>query len=417
MSDHLHGWADRKNERRTLVEGQEAHPKHTAVVADEEGKDGIGAGCYVALLAKLALHPEVIGISVRPRLSLTNNAAKGIIQSLNASIPITEEYEANSFPYQAAGLNGSEQVVTIADTGLDTEHCSFAGSASDTGISPISFGELSYDNSYRKVIQYVAYVDGKDTSSGTGHGTHVAGSSVGSNYDRSDNEYDGMAIGAKAAFFDIGSYSTDALYAPPNFDDMFNPGVNAGSQIFSGSFGYAYNYYSSDSIIIDRYLYLLNEDYTVLLSVGNEGQEGFYSAIDPAQAKNAIAVGSTESSFHKLSTVNRDADQDYVPYFSSLGPTFDYRYKPDILMPGQFIKSADDYSTCNFEISAGTSMSCGLSGGVAAIIRQFYLDDNFAYARNLHISQHAESQTPVGSANQSFPYPFGLPSKEVQRRL
>ena len=300
--------------------------------------------------------------------------------------------------------------MTIADTGLDTEHCSFAGSASDTGISPISFGELSYDNSYRKVIQYVAYVDGKDTSSGTGHGTHVAGGSVGSNYDRSDNEYDGMAIRAKAAFFDIGSYSTDALYAPPNFEDVFNPGVNAGSQIFSGSFGYAYNYYSSDSIIIDGYLYLLNEDYTVLLSVGNEGQEGFYSAIDPAQAKNAIAVGSTESSFHKLSTVNRDADQDYVPYFSSLGPTFDYRYKPDILMPGQFIKSADDYSM-QFRNFCWHFHELWVGGGVAAIIRQFYLVDNFAYARNLHISQHAESQTPSGALIKSFPYPFGLPSK------
>ena len=331
MSDHLHGWADRENERRTLVEGLSPHPRHTAVVEDIYGDgdvSGISAGCYVALLAKLALHPEVIAISARPRLTLTNNAAKSIMQSLNASIPVTSGYEANSWPYQAAGLNGSEQVVTVADTGLDTTHCSFATSGSDTGIDSISYssfvsGDESYDNSYRKVIQYVAYVDSQDTASGIGHGTHVVGSSVGSNYDTDENQYDGMAIGAKASFFDMGSYSTGALYTPSVFYDMFKPGINAGSRIFSGSFGYIYNYYSSDSVNIDYWLYKGNVDYTVLLSVGNEGQEGFYSAIDPAQAKNAIAVGSTESSFHHSSSYNRDADPDYVPYFSSLGPTFD----------------------------------------------------------------------------------------------
>ncbi len=402
MSDHLHGWANRQNERRSLVEGQEPRSQHTAVAMDADGVSGISAGCYVALLAKLALHPEVIGISARPRLTLTNNAAKAIMQSFNASIPVTDGYEASSWPYQAAGLNGSEQVVTIADTGLDTEHCSFAGSASDTGISPITYasfisGDQSYDNSYRKIIQYVAYVDSYDTSTGTGHGTHVAGSSVGSNYDTSNNDYDGMATGAKATFFDMGSYNTGALYTPSVFYDMFKPGVNAGARIFSGSFGYVYNYYSSDSVAIDKYLYEINVDYTVLLSVGNEGQEGFYSAIDPAQAKNAIAVGSTESSFHKSSSYNRDADPDYVPYFSSLGPTFDYRYKPDILMPGQLIASANDYTTCDFAVSQGTSMSCGLSGGIAAIIRQFYVDDNFAYARNLRISSSADSPTPSGA--------------------
>ena len=404
-SDHLHGWGDRTNEKRTLVEGKADHPRHTAVAGDidEDGMEkGISQGCYVAMLAKLALHPEVIGISTRPRLMLTNNAAKGVIQSNNVSSLVSDDHEANSWPYQAAGLNGSEQVVTIADTGLDTTHCSFAGSASDTGITEIAYasfilGDESYDNSYRKVIQYVAYVDAKDTYSGTGHGTHVAGSSVGSNYDTTNNEYDGMAIGAKTSFFDIGSYSSGSLYTPSPFYSMFKPGVNAGSRIFSGSFGYAYNYYSSDSVNLDYYLYAINTDYMAILSVGNEGQEGFYSAIDPAQAKNALAVGSCESSFHDTSGYTRKGDPDNVPYFSSLGPTFDYRYKPDVVVPGHFIKSADDYTTCSFASSAGTSMSAGIMGGVAAQIRQFYVDDAFSYARNMRINPSAASQSPSGA--------------------
>ena len=143
-SDHLHGWSDRKDLRRlTRIDNRE--------LAADIG--GISEGCYVAMLAKLALHPEILSISVRPRLKLTNDAAKSIIMSNNNSIPATTADQKYLWSLQNKGLDGTGQVITIADTGLDQTHCFYAASADDEGIQHVSFGTTSFDNNYRKVIQ------------------------------------------------------------------------------------------------------------------------------------------------------------------------------------------------------------------------------------------------------------------------
>jgi hypothetical protein len=380
MSDHLHGWGDRSDHRRK----RDIDYKRRELAEDI---GGISAGCYVAMLAKLALHPDVLSISVRPRPMLTNDAAKSVMMSNNLSVPVTTEDEAFLWPFQDIGLDGTGQQVTIADTGLMQDHCVIAADASDTGIAHISYGQTSFDDSYRKLIQYVAYVDSED---GDGHGTHVSGSSVGANYG-SDNQYDGMAIGGKLCFFDIGDQSSGALYLPDPFYNLFVAGSAAGSRVFSGSFGYAYNYYSTDSVSVDTYAYTINPFHLAIFSAGNEGQEGYYTVIDPAVAKNALAVGSSESSFHGSSSYYRDGNIDFVPYFSSMGPTFDFRYKPDVVLPGMSINSAEDHTsnTCSFTESMGTSMSAGLMGGIALIIRQFYTNDTFSAYRNFYSSLYS----------------------------
>ncbi|CAN0479172.1 unnamed protein product, partial [Ectocarpus sp. 8 AP-2014] len=48
----------------------------------------------------------------------------------------------------------------------------------------------------------------------------------------------------------------------------------------------------------------------------------------PAQGKNVVAVGSSESG----GVTGKDMDT--VSYFSSKGPTIDGRIKPDVVAPG-----------------------------------------------------------------------------------
>jgi subtilisin family serine protease len=57
--------------------------------------------------------------------------------------------------------------------------------------------------------------------------------------------------------------------------------------------------------------------------------------------------------------------------FSSRGPTYDLRSKPDIVAPGDTIKSAEAGSRCSMTYKGGTSMAAPVVAGAATIVRQF----------------------------------------------
>lgn len=70
------------------------------------------------------------------------------------------------------------------------------------------------------------------------------------------------------------------------------------------------------------------------------------SVLSPAQAKNVLAVGSSESGG------DADRDIDTVSFFSSKGPTIDGRIKPDVVAPGDptYSAAADPTGeTCEFD--------------------------------------------------------------------
>ena len=79
------------------------------------------------------------------------------------------------------GLQGQNQVLGMGDTGIDTDHCMFADSSypiTASAFAADSSGVLVYSNpAHRKIRYYRAFVDEVDIN---GHGTHCAGSAVGS---------------------------------------------------------------------------------------------------------------------------------------------------------------------------------------------------------------------------------------------
>ena len=117
------------------------------------------------------------------------------------------------------------------------------------------------DAAERKITQYVEYCDDEDEPGG--HGTHVVGSIVGAAtaalggvdgaatlYEETtevgtlaadEAAYDGMAPGAKVAFFDVGD-ATGALYTPDDLaTELFPPAAAAGAHLHSDSWGTDYN--------------------------------------------------------------------------------------------------------------------------------------------------------------------------------
>lgn len=94
----------------------------------------------------------------------------------------------------------------------------------------------------------------------------------------------------------------------------------------------------------------------VVNSAGNYGYDASHNTLGaPADGDSVIAAGAVGYSGSRAS-------------FSSVGPTVDGRYKPDIMALGSGNVVASPYSDNTYTSASGTSFSCPLSAGVAALI-------------------------------------------------
>lgn len=58
-------------------------------------------------------------------------------------------------------LQGQDEIIGVADTGLDLQHCHFSEDDGDS-ISPSEWDDQITDKTKRKVVQYIAFVDDFD---------------------------------------------------------------------------------------------------------------------------------------------------------------------------------------------------------------------------------------------------------------
>ena len=94
----------------------------------------------------------------------------------------------------------------------------------------------------------------------------------------------------------------------------------------------------------------------VVNSAGNEGYNASHNTLGaPADGDSVITAGAVNSSGSRSS-------------FSSVGPTVDGRIKPDIMALGSGNVVASPSNDHNYTTASGTSFSCPLSAGVAALI-------------------------------------------------
>ncbi len=97
----------------------------------------------------------------------------------------------------------------------------------------------------------------------------------------------------------------------------------------------------------------------VVNSVGNEYHSRPTTLITPADGDSVIAVGAV--------TLTGE-----LAVFSSDGPTSDGRIKPDVCAPGVSVTVVSPYTQDGFTHSSGTSFSCPLTAGVAALLLEAY---------------------------------------------
>jgi subtilisin family serine protease len=97
----------------------------------------------------------------------------------------------------------------------------------------------------------------------------------------------------------------------------------------------------------------------VVNSAGNEGSATppQNTLIGPADGDSVLAIGAVDASGVRA-------------YFSSMGPTVDGRIKPDVMAMGRSVYSASAVNPNGYVNVSGTSLSCPLVAGAAALVLQ-----------------------------------------------
>src|SRR5436309_1962871 len=302
--------------------------------------------------------------------------------------------------YWTYGLNGSGQVIGMADTGLDYDGAPFRQS-----VATIAIGDIynTTDPSRRKVVRYVnmgvltealTWPGGggpwdpfsiKDCADG--HGTGVASTLAG--YDNptgGTSLNDGNALGAKIYLEDVGGFQGLAIcpnegliYIPENYNDLFGPAglvyndPAAPVRIHSDSWGADTNVYDVQARMVDAFVWA-HLDMTILFAAGNAGSNAGTIGT-PATAKDVVSVGGA----YNPDTGGGGLDQNDLAPQSSRGPTTDGRIKPTIvtIFDGDSAMSdGDPLSLAHVSDAhwAGTSYSTPAAAAAAAIIRQYFVD-------------------------------------------
>jgi len=333
------------------------------------GTLGNSIECLLLLVDAFASHPAVLTVSVQGRPVLLNYDARGVTQSGTSQFT----------PFSDAGLYGQGQIVGVADSGLDDYSCFFWDNSGYYGSSSTTrsqYNSFSVEEHRRKVVQYIAYGDGYDGEAG--HGTHVVGTICGDSIFGGFSKANGVAPGAKVAFYDVMGGSSAYLSIPDLYSYLFPSLYKAGARIMSNSWGSfsGESEYTERSYDADNFAYNY-PDTLIIFAAGNSGSQGTKTTYSPCTSKNVLCVGSVD--------LRNDDDDDVVAsghsrvsYFSSMGPSFDGRIKPEIVSTGNKIVSAmsagssAEAKSCGVYETFGTSMAAPTVAGNAILLREYF---------------------------------------------
>ena len=296
----------------------------------------------------MALQPSVMFLRPDPAFAAFNDQARSHM-GINTMAS-----------YFTTDLDGSGQLVAVADAGLDEDHGDFGN---------------------RVVGSYDVIGDGSTADMHSGHGTHVACSVLGDGY---RGGYRGVARSAELYFQAMENDNT-GNFQSPSLNYLLNTAYNANARLHTNSWGSSaeseqgqYNSETEDvddrANYYDKY-YSSREGLTILFAAGNDGPDAG-TVSPPATAKNVISVGNHQNRYNGA--------PDSVWSGSSRGPTEDGRIKPDLVAPGAYVRScraqeAADTDTSTWSNSyyleyTGTSMATPNAAGAAALIREYLIE-------------------------------------------
>ena len=169
---------------------------------------------------------------------------------------------------------------------------------------------------------------------------------------------------AYKASFMLGKTEIDSAEIPAE-EDYWVAGLEwadaEGADIVSSSLGYIdwYTWQDMDgqtAVTTQATIIAEQKGLLVVNSAGNEGScDTCNTLIAPADGEYVLTIGAVDASGYRTS-------------FSSVGPTFDGRMKPDVMAMGANVTVASYTNPWEYLKNSGTSFSCPLTAGAAALL-------------------------------------------------
>ncbi len=249
----------------------------------------------------------------------------------------------------AKGITGSGIIIGVLDTGFDWKYHEALKNADVLDEYDFVFHDSVTANQSGDV-------PGQDS-----HGTFVF--SVISGY--KDSTLIGAAYGSSFILAKTEDTRSETHIEEDNYAAALEWMENLGVDVTSSSLGYneftsgtSYTYadMNGHTTIVTRAAELaFQRGVVTITAAGNEGNNKWYYIIAPADGYNTIAVGAVYS-------------DNLVAPFSSRGPTFDGRIKPDVVAMGVDVYGASTNGTNIYTFGNGTSSATPIAGGIAGLL-------------------------------------------------
>jgi subtilisin family serine protease len=284
-------------------------------------------------------------------------------------------------------LNGEGVTIAICDTGIDLN-----ADNNTKGHPDIRGRQLSF----------VDYTSGQITTDIEGHGTHVAGISVGNAAtgmveNGSENFLWGQGIAPNSKYVNQNGLQIRP-WPPATWAILTRDAVQNGAQVMNNSWwdggppGSGYTASTrrwdmlsrdpADSGLADQ------QPFCIVFSAGNQGRTGPKSITPPHEAKNPIVVGNSLTFRPGVNDSRWPDDIAGINPSSSRGPAVDGRIKPDVVATGTDVSAALSSSADRSEMPpipntsekyvylTGTSMAAPHVAGSCALFIQLWKKKN-----------------------------------------
>ena len=250
------------------------------------------------------------------------------------------------------GYHGEGIVIALLDTGFDLSHEALQGISVVAEHDFVNEDSETSDNPPEDDI-------GQDD-----HGTEVLSVIAGN----SPGNLIGVAYAADYLLAKTERISRDGVMFEEKIEeDWWVAGLEwaelNGADVVSSSLGYSdwYSYNDMDGATARTTIaadIAVEKGIVVVVSAGNEGKSDDWPYVSaPADGFNVLAVGAVDS-------VGELAD------FSSIGPTYDGRIKPDVVAMGDGTYVVSPNSDDEYRMADGTSMATPLVAGTVALLLQ-----------------------------------------------
>lgn len=256
--------------------------------------------------------------------------------------------QINAIEAQKQGLNGTGVTILILDSGFRLTHKAF------TNIKVVDkydfvFNDTNVDN------------EPADAPTQFYHGTQCLSLIGGAD----PNTFYGIAFGAKFLLAKTEDVKTETTVEEDNFVRAIEWGEARGADILSASLGYASPMYTDPSdfngnTTISAKAINIAVEYglTCVIAAGNDGSNPS-TITTPGDAFYSITVGAVDN-------------LGVIAPFSSRGPTYDNRIKPEVCARGVNNYLVDPATNDRYKRGSGTSFATPLVAGAAAILKQVH---------------------------------------------